>query len=997
MNLIEIKIIFFLIAIHFASCNQKVDSLDNINQDFIYSSNDSTKFAVAVDIYFENLTIPDSIKFFVDSLVQANIKGLHLDDSFLAKNFQDQNPYELEYDLKMVIRATLRAQVQADSIIIKKYLRIATEWASTISKKLSNAYWQEFLSKVKYFDSTQANAWLRAEVAHDLCRKYHDKLYSGRLAEYYGSYGLQCLKRVEDKRLSLDIKQRLQVFLFYYYPYHKLSVIWAEFNYKQAKKIGYYLRANGFNYHRAEALHNIGENEKAIKVFKKVRETTRKYDHIPYMYWFDVNSQIYMISCFIENVQIVEAMKGCNILENKKLGAVQEIQLNIMYGLIYRITGQYEKSEDYYSKAQKLIEVEGDYYNQIVIYNNLGYLYFQLTEYRKSLQFLKKGRDIIEQFQKHNQEYKSRILLAEAGVYNALGLSDSANYKLSQANNAINSLGNFPVLQSELFLRSAEIYKGLKNYTQALEIYENTENLCQTYGLDKYYLEMMTSKISTLIELGKYELALEEANILLTEARESNNQEKIIEAYAGLAEISFRKNEVERAVEISDKMLIEIENLSADYYQTLRLTSFRQKIYKYLKRSVLYEIHNQRPEEAFIKLGYAKARSLLLTEIHEKIENPNHRNFLNRDKILLIKAKLESNDLLLDYFMTDDTLYIFALNNMGLNLYKEEILKTELESEVQKYLEIINSTISVYKIYNNERTNTHYVATIIQSQKLFDILLGHEDLMSALTKSENLYLIKDEFLHQVPFSTLVSINEDNETFLVEKAAITNIPSNQFLFASVRDQKKKKDYHTLLLGADFGFSGVEGLVPMILDKYSDCTLLGERGKLDKSKILSELSNNYDKFIFIGHGKSNDEYPELSELLFMPVDDRSPNSSISITLGDFLSLGKLNMKMGILLGCETGHGKLYRGSGMMGIQQGLLSLGIKKVIGTYWSIEVAQSMKCASFLFQDSDDWSDPAVCLRNAQLMMIHQLKEDPYFKNPHPYFWGGFNYNTLEL
>ena len=41
--------------------------------------------------------------------------------------------------------------------------------------------------------------------------------------------------------------------------------------------------------------------------------------------------------------------------------------------------------------------------------------------------------------------------------------------------------------------------------------------------------------------------------------------------------------------------------------------------------------------------------------------------------------------------------------------------------------------------------------------------------------------------------------------------------------------------------------------------------------------------------------------------------------------------------LLVGCETGSGRVYRNSGTFGLQQSLNTLGAKTVLGTLWKID------------------------------------------------------------
>jgi len=992
-------LILFIWFVTVTGCGDHTDSLEEINDNLLrnFYRSDQDVFN-ALDNYFKTRPIPDSIAANIDSLVSQEERDYKMPDKEWDKNdLSDLNPYEMESELTDLVRAAFKARLNSDTVIYRQYMERALWTGVWLTKSFSNPYWQKWIEHAALFTPDQAQSWLKAEIAQKLCRKYHDKLNFGPLAEYYGAYALRSLQMAADKRLELDVYQRLQVYLFYYYPFHQLSVSLANVNFQESNKIGYYLRSTGFLYHKAESLHFLGETGQAVQSFLEVIEASKKHPHIPYISWFDLHSRIYLASCYIDNDQLLQAEQVCQELEKYDLNDIQKTQLHILYGLVYRVGGQYERAEMHYLQAERIIDANHDYYNKIVIYNNLGFLYYQLTEYRKSLQFLHKGRLLIDKYQKHNIEYKSRILLAEAGNYRALGLTDSAGIKLDLANNAIKELGINPALQSELLTRSGEIYFELGSYTHALQSFQRADSLSLTYGLVKYYLDMMAMKISALSRLERYDDARRESERLLVEARKNDNKEKMIAAYAGLAESAYGFDNLELAVDLSEKMLMEMETLSAGYKRSLRLTSLRQKLYDFAKQSVKYEIESNHIPEAFLKLGYAKARALNRSMSTSAVDLIDRTKFLNADKISTLCDRIKPKSVLLDYFISEDTLYVFIIEPKGLYLFRKRISAERLKFDVQNYLSVIKEAISLYDNYDSEKITDLYQRILKQGHQLYESLLLFQGLDTLLDNCNHLYIIKDEFLHQLPFATLVLDKSGGGEFLIEKTAVTNIPSNHFVCNAVTEPRKRENQDTVLLSADYAFQGVDKLVRQIIKQNPEYKLLSSSENTNKVKVLNQLQGSFGKLIFIGHGLSNPDFPELSELIIRQENKFEHTPPVCITLGDLFRIGYLDIDLAILLGCKTAQGKLYRGSGMMGFNQGLLSLGINSVIGTYWNIDAVQSINCAVNLFSDDAEWSDPASCLRAAQLKMIQELKRDPYFKFPQPYFWGSFSYTTTDL
>ena len=92
--------------------------------------------------------------------------------------------------------------------------------------------------------------------------------------------------------------------------------------------------------------------------------------------------------------------------------------------------------------------------------------------------------------------------------------------------------------------------------------------------------------------------------------------------------------------------------------------------------------------------------------------------------------------------------------------------------------------------------------------------------------------------------------------------------------------------------------------------------------------------------------------------------------------------------MLIGCETAEGKLYRGTGISGLQQEFLALGVKNVLGNLWEVESSHAIEQAgNFLHLWAADGNAP-LALQKSQRQALAALAANPYYQRAHPYFWG---------
>ena len=163
------------------------------------------------------------------------------------------------------------------------------------------------------------------------------------------------------------------------------------------------------------------------------------------------------------------------------------------------------------------------------------------------------------------------------------------------------------------------------------------------------------------------------------------------------------------------------------------------------------------------------------------------------------------------------------------------------------------------------------------------------------------------------------------------------------------------------------------------------------KSSAEKIVKQITQSSEGFIFIGHGKSNYKYPDLSSLEVSIFNKNSGESEyLKMYLKDFIKVKKSTLKTVILIGCETASGRVYGSTGMAGIQQGFTLLGAANVVGTLWEIDSYQSLEQLKHYVRELNQIKNPALALQKFQIATLHKLRSHQYFKYPHPYFWGGY-------
>jgi CHAT domain-containing protein len=641
-----------------------------------------------------------------------------------------------------------------------------------------------------------------------------------------------------------------------------------------------------------------------------------------------------------------------------------------------------------FRKALRFSRKQDDKRGQANLLNHIGDVYLSLGDWPKAASHYQKALDLNrkadDQWGVVSMLYKVARAQREAGnnaqalslIEEAMRMSESLRFKISRQD-----------LRSSFF---ASVHDQVELYIQLL-MQLHDEDPAKGYAI-KAFEASEAARARTLLEL------LVTANIDLRKglAPELLERERVVEeSLASMAQ--------------SQVAMLRKGATDAELKQTEEETSKLTTTYQ--------EIQAEISQEGLRNATLAQSSALRLADIQQEV--------------------LDDDTLLLEYFLGEETSYLWAITSTSLHSYKLGSRK-ELENlarDVYTFLSATDESASSASAVRSDSLDQQYWQ---RASKMSDALLGKA--ASDLKGKKRLLVVADGALQYIPFDALPSPNSQpvDQAIDVNSAApllldyeVVNVPSASTL-ATVKRRNNHSEISQQLLAvlADPVFESddprlqqnkkqkgtgqqpsIEGL---LLRSALKSIVRGDNAHLsrlpftlqeaeaimtaapqDAGTILTGFSANRNLVVngglreyriihFATHGVINCEHPELSGIVLSMLNERGEPENGFLQLHDIYRL-ELSADLVVLSACRTGLGQEIRGEGLVGLTQGFFYRGANIVVSTLWTIDDRASAELMQHFYEAILQEGVPsASALRSAKLKMLTQKRWQS------PYYWAAF-------
>jgi len=439
-----------------------------------------------------------------------------------------------------------------------------------------------------------------------------------------------------------------------------------------------------------------------------------------------------------------------------------------------------------------------------------------------------------------------------------------------------------------------------------------------------------------------------------------------------------------------------------------------QKEIAYYQRMVVQEEQKTASQQDSVALSkwenYQLDAQLALDSINRLLrdQNPKYQQLQQKLELASIediqKYLSRENAALLEYFMGDSTLVVFALNGKEV-VFHRQTFGPELTEQLQAFHELVSCP-------QGQATEEEFKAFTTLGRSLYEQLLAP---VKQILDQPNLIIVPDGRLGYLPFHLLlnheVAESSDNYRtlpYLFREYSIRYEYSSSLLLQRWKRPRPEHTYagfapayhgdeliamrgaeDSLLMTRLFREELVrEGLSPLENNRqeveFAAQTMKGVKyeGADALESRFKEVSPRSRVLHLAMHALTNDAEPMYSQLIF----SREPDTTEDGKLYAYeLYNMNLDADLAVLSACETGAGKVQTGEGVMSLSHAFKYAGCPNIVMSLWKAHDRSTGKLAKDFFENLRSGKGKADALNRARLDFLTGADE----RYTHPFYWGG--------
>jgi CHAT domain-containing protein len=379
-----------------------------------------------------------------------------------------------------------------------------------------------------------------------------------------------------------------------------------------------------------------------------------------------------------------------------------------------------------------------------------------------------------------------------------------------------------------------------------------------------------------------------------------------------------------------------------------------------------------------------------------KRANPSYASLVavNPTDLIGVRKQLPENTLLLEYFPTDDELYIFVVTrDSGPAIRTVAIKRADLAKLVMQYREALSSASeqsvlersargALWKDDGKQDFKSDIAPIKDATIRLYETLIA--PVQSEVDQAETIVIVPAAELYYLPIHALGRAKQDGSlSFLIEEKRFAYLASADLLNAvsSVSSGTGTSATRPLLaLGNPDGSLPAAGEEVSALGRiFANANVITGKDATVSRVAQSSVGTTYVHFAT--HGIINSLDPKESYLLLAGDPGRL---SVKDIVEDNYKLSFSGTRLVTLSACDTNIGGYDPSAVYSSLSRAFTKAGAPTVIASLWSVNDESTKQTMTVFYTEMAAGQSKAESLRRAQLAVMR----DPRFA--HPYYWAPF-------
>jgi CHAT domain-containing protein len=349
-----------------------------------------------------------------------------------------------------------------------------------------------------------------------------------------------------------------------------------------------------------------------------------------------------------------------------------------------------------------------------------------------------------------------------------------------------------------------------------------------------------------------------------------------------------------------------------------------------------------------------------------------------------IQKSLKPNQVLVNYNVGKEKMHLLYIGRDTTFFHQTDSVEV-IKKHAKRYKSALDGTLQ------HGTAKAHFTTS---SRVLYQYLIKPFEGLWDKTRTPEIIVIPDRFLHEIPFEAFISSDKAPRyyryfDFLIHKAVITYTPSWKIWHIQKPFELPPNpvlSYFTYgnktaagaLKGAGSELSGIRNTFSRNIRIFegTGCNPGNFIRQAQQSNIVhaylhgeSSISNRYDNKLFFKLGANPSGQMSLGDTLY----------------AHDLATARMKVALAVLTACKTNVGDTGDGEGAFTLTRSFLQAGCSHVVSSLWSVEDVATQQIVGGFYKALAAGLSPAAALREAKLEYLKQVT--PGYDGPR--FWAG--------